>query len=324
MQIVGGRIRLVLHPTMTTQGLYEEVISSVYSVSLSNLRNQVFEKNSDTPSVIYSLIPGDFIWERPKEIFASQFIRSIAARIVFLEELKGKADFLSGIYTSNIASAFVGQIYEEIIHSKIVQGDFNIEILRLPPKGVAEKPITVPFPKDFQVIPIENTKQLIAKVKLVLADTNDTRSYYFKPLTTKFEQVDSVVMFHHNRKFYRFLLQMTISGKHPINETCVANLARDLWGSGEYFYIYVIPKSKVNDFKRQTVKKGTHFIPSTRVLRSSSGPKNKPVEQYVAGIGGEEADGQSWMKVEFIDKLLEKVESAFVDVSINTLKQANV
>jgi hypothetical protein len=88
------------------------VLSSVNSVSLQHLLQEVFEKNRDNPSVIYSLIPGDYLWERPKETFATQFIKTLATRIVFMEEMKAKTDFLSNISHSNITGSFIGQIYK--------------------------------------------------------------------------------------------------------------------------------------------------------------------------------------------------------------------
>jgi hypothetical protein len=69
-----------------------------------------------------------------------------------MEYLKGEADFLSNLYNSNIASSFIGQIYEEIIHSKIAQGGFSIKIIHLWKDGKRRR--TLPdlnFPTDFVV-----------------------------------------------------------------------------------------------------------------------------------------------------------------------------
>jgi hypothetical protein len=107
-QFVGGRIRLLFYPQITTQALLDEVVVSVHSVSLHHLQHEAFDKSGDNPSIIYSLYPGDQIWESPKQTFATPFIQSIATRNIFTNHLKDRTDFLSNIYNANIASPFLG------------------------------------------------------------------------------------------------------------------------------------------------------------------------------------------------------------------------
>jgi hypothetical protein len=308
MWIVGGRIRLLLHPRITTQTLLEDVLSSVNSVSLQHLRQEVFEKNRDNPSVIYSLIPGDYLWERPKETFATQFIKTLATRTVFMDEMKAKTDFLSNISHSNIAGSFIGQIYEEILHAKLVKGNFVAEMTHLLKNGSIDSTLRLTFPhypENFQVHMVQNSADLEGKVKEI---KETKKSHYFKPSHHTFEQIDSVAMIWVKEGFQRFFFQMATSLHHPLRDSFISELATSLWGAeASYKYVFVVPEDRKESFKRQPrVSKTFPIDPSSESNPITSKKTRKypsAIDQYVIYLGGPD-----WKNVDFIDNLMAAVD----------------
>jgi hypothetical protein len=292
----------------------------VYSISLYYLQHKVIEKNSGNPSVIFSLLPGDEIWERPKEMFATPFIQSIVTKIIFIDQLTRKTDFLSNIDNGNVACTFIGKVYEVLIHAKIFQGNFKLMIKHLPKATkTAKSTLCIDVPTDFEIFSFESIESLAKRIRKIENDKTDY-AYYFKPLHPCLKQIDSVVMIRTGEVSHRFLLQMTISSTHRINEVSVVADAHAIWGNKPFKYIYIVPPHKVEAFQRQLPQTGTEI--GELAVKPSTGvnPATKPriLEQYVAGVGGQK--GEDWMHVEFIDKLMVKVEEAFVDSSRDTLQ----
>jgi hypothetical protein len=266
---------------------------------------------------MYSLYPGNQIWEGPKQYFATPFIQSIATKNIFTNQLKQKADFLSNIYNTNIAGTFVGKIYEEIMHAKIFNGNFEIVINHLPESlAAAESSFTLKLPCNFVVKPFFNDEDLFGIVETFCAKSSPP--FYIKPMHGSYSQIDAFVM----HQEHRYFLQMTISDTHPIDEIFVASLAHKLWPGEDFKYIYVVPAGRAATFKRQPVKKGKALKDkpwkcSTKALPLP--PVKSKVEQYVSGIG--RSKDNDWMGVELIDKLMLKVEDAFADFSRYTLRK---
>jgi hypothetical protein len=291
----------------------------VYSISLHHLQHGVFEKHSGNPSVIYSLLPGDEIWERPKETFATPFIQSIATKIIFIDHLTRKTNFLSNIYNSNVACTFIGRVYEELIHSKLFQGNFKLMIQHLPKaRKTAKSTLCMHVPTDFEIFPFESIESLAKKIRKISNDKGDY-AFYFKPLHSFLKQIDSIVLIRRGEVYYRFLLQMTISSSHHINEVSVVADAHAIWGNKPFKYISIVPPHKVQTFKRQLPQIGTEIENLPEKMSTRANPtKPRILEQYVAGVGVQE--GEDWMHVEFIHKLMVKVEEAFVDMSRETVE----
>ncbi len=88
-ELVGGRIRLLLNPTISFKILCDDVLKAIRSVSLQSFLDEIsLDLHSNIPSILYSLLPSeekdDLLPHRI--VFASDIIRDmIAARTRMLQ-----------------------------------------------------------------------------------------------------------------------------------------------------------------------------------------------------------------------------------------------
>ena len=121
--LIGGRIRQLLNPSISYSILKNDLDKSVSAVSLE-LLSQVgsFEKNTFVPSVLYSLVPQDYMALSPYKVnFASPFIANEVFKHVILQKRGGLQEFFAALKNENTANSLLAIMFEKIVHQLFTQ-----------------------------------------------------------------------------------------------------------------------------------------------------------------------------------------------------------
>ena len=114
-KLCGGRIRLLLHNQINFNLLKKQVIKSVHSLSLDDIKHQeCLDLQDNVPSLIYSLNPLDIDTD-PRDYkvsFASNFITEIASSKMIYEYTKKLNVLFLAMQNQKIGGSLIGQIFE--------------------------------------------------------------------------------------------------------------------------------------------------------------------------------------------------------------------
>lgn len=254
-ELVGGRIRLLLHNYTGFSQLKEQVLKSVYAVSAKDLEQlDCLDLHHHAPSIIYSFVPNDIL-TNPKKYrlhFASDYIaKHVASRIVL--HFKGEINNLfAALKDQKVGGSLVGQIFEYLVLEALQSGKIRyISGTRLrptPPLMDSEPDVTIEFGA------IDILKYNVSSRDLRRLISGGARlNKLLLPIQLNAPSVDAVFYNAQTRRYY--FIQITISIDHPINYLQIAKLANAL-GVTNYTLIdiiYLVPQNVYYNFKIQKV-----------------------------------------------------------------------
>ena len=280
--LVGGKIRLLIHNEIGFSMLKNQVFKSIYAVSVEKLRElDSFDIHGNTPSIIYSFTPTSLpsalptsdkdtdtdcnIEYDPRQYrlsFASWFVSYlVASRINF-------GRFFAAMKDQKIGSSLVGQIFESLI----INGIISFKIRRLIGKSLessTEPELEISF-NDFLVKKYDSSKS---------TPENYTSNTLFLPIQMNAPSVDAVFIDINLNKIY--FLQINISSNHPVKYEHLIDLARKFnVTSEEVELVYLVPAGCIAEFRKQSISKGKTNAANIEGFKQSV--MYVPIDEYSA------------------------------------------
>ena len=248
-KLCGGKIRLLLHNQINFKLLKEQVIKSVRSLSLDDLKHQeCLDLQRNVPSIIYSMSPVNFDSD-PREFqvdFASNYISEIASARMIYEYSKKLNILFAAMQNQRVGSSLIGQIFEKLV----IESIFNKKLTELNGKSLevvnAESGITLSFgdfvPQDYDA----NDKNL----KRLISEESCFTNHLFTPIQSNAAAVDAVYYMHSTRKLY--FLQMTISMFHDFKFNHLRKLATSFGKQAtDIELLFLVPENCYEGFRKQ-------------------------------------------------------------------------
>ena len=248
-KLCGGKIRLLLHNQINFKLLKEQVIKSINSLSLDDLKHQeCLDLQRNVPSIIYSMIPVD-IASDPREFkvgFASYYIAEIASRRMYYEYSKQLNNLFAAMKNQCIGSSLVGQIFEKLVIESIISKKTSELSGRILTGVNPENETTLKF-GDFVPQDYDSKDENLARF---ISAENCLTDCFFTPIQSNAAAVDAVYFMHSTSKLY--FLQMTISLTHNFKLTHLVKLANSFGKEAEDIeLVFVAPENCYYEFKKQ-------------------------------------------------------------------------
>ena len=256
-ELVGGRIRLLLHNQVGFSRLKEQVLKSVYTVSAENLKQlDSLDLQYQAPSIIYSFAPKEGSTD-PREyrlLFASSYIsKHVASRIIL--HFRGQVDRLfAALKDQKVGGTLIGQIFEHLVLEALQSHKIDSFIGRsLQVDTEEESTININL-NDFDVrnYTISAAGSLPDISTLITDNLNINR--LLLPIQLNAPSVDAVFYNSQTRRLY--FIQITISLNHTFNYLQVTRLANAL-GITDHRridFVYLVPQNVYHQFRRQRVE----------------------------------------------------------------------
>ena len=248
-KLCGGKIRLLLHNQTNFKLLKEQVIKSINSLSLDDLKHQeCLDLQRNVPSIIYSMIPVD-IASDPREFkvgFASYYIAEIASRRMYYEYSKKLNNLFAAMKNQCIGSSLVGQIFEKLVIESIISRKTSELSGRILTGVNPGNETTLKF-GDFVPQDYDSKDENLARF---ISAENCLTDRFFTPIQSNAAAVDAIYFMHSTRKLY--FLQMTISLTHNFKLTHLEKLANSFGKEAKDIeLVFVAPENCYDGFKKQ-------------------------------------------------------------------------
>lgn len=258
-ELVGGRIRLLLHNQISFSQLKKQVLKSVCAVSVQDLKQlDSLDLHHQAPSIIYSFVPTDILTD-PREYrlqFASSYIaKRVASRMIV--DFKGKVDHLfAALKDQSVGGSLVGQIFEylvlEAIQTRKVVSISGRILGPNTPATATESDLVIDF-GDFEIKKYNVMRRGVTDLRRLISDGAQTNKLLL-PIQLNAPSVDAVFYDAHTQKFYFF--QITISHDHPFDYLHVSKLATafGVVDRTKIDFVYLVPRTIYNQFRPQKVE----------------------------------------------------------------------
>ena len=256
-ELVGGRIRLLLHNQVGFSRLKEQVLKSVYMVSAEHL-NQLdsLDLHYQAPSIIYSFAPKEGSTD-PREhrlLFASSYIsKHVASRIIL--HFRGQVDRLfAALKDQKVGGSLIGQIFENLVLEALQ----SRKIVSITGRRLGINPLTPQQSStinfgDFDVLNYNIMRGDLSDLGTLITGRLD-KNRLLLPIQLNAPSVDAVFYNIQTSRLYFF--QITISLQHPFNYLQVTKLANAL-GIPDHTridFVYLVPQDIYNQFRLQRVE----------------------------------------------------------------------
>lgn len=246
-ELVGGRIRLLLHNEIGFSQLKTQVLKSIYAVSVDVLKQlDSLDLHSQAPSVLYSFSPVDLNLRDPRNYrlcFASRFIANHVASRIVLDFGEHANRLFAAMKDQKVGSSLVGQLFESLFIGALRTG----KIVRLEGKRLMNRvgqQMIINF-SDFDVVKYESNHP---NLSVHIANLRTNRLLI--PRQMNAHSVDAVFFQARPRKLY--FIQVTISLEHPFKYSHLTSLATSFHVPARNVeYVFVVPSTTYPMFKRQ-------------------------------------------------------------------------
>ena len=247
-KLCGGRIRLLLHNQINFNLLKKQVIKSVHSLSLDDIKHQeCLDLQDNVPSLIYSLNPLD-IDSDPRDYkvsFASNFITEIASSKMIYEYTKKLNVLFLAMQNQKIGGSLIGQIFESLVIESIATKKLTELKGKILEGEKVGKPNSINF-GDFESKDYDANDK-----KLHLLIDNAARNLLLTPVLSNAAAVNAIFYDFGLKKI--FFLQMTISTQHEFKFKYLQNLADSLKKNPrDIELIFLVPKTCYQSFCAQS------------------------------------------------------------------------
>ena len=250
-KLCGGKIRLLLHNQINFKLLKDQVIKSIHSLSLDDIKHQeCLDLQHNVPSIIYSMSPVDFDSD-PRDFkvgFASNYISEIASTRMVHEYSKKLNVLFAAMSNQRIDSSLVGQIFEKLVIESIVTKKLTELKGKILTGDNADGTFTLPFgdfvPQDYDA----NDKNLAR----LISGENSSTNHFFTPIQSNAAAVDAIYYMSSESGSKLYFLQMTISMFHDFKLKHLINLAKSFHKEAtDIELVFVVPEKCGQSFGKQ-------------------------------------------------------------------------
>ena len=250
-KLCGGKLRLLVHNQINFKLLKKQVIKSVNSLSLEDIKHQeCLDLQGNVPSIIYSMNPVDMNSD-PRDFvvgFSSNYVSEIASAKMIHEYSKQLNFLFVAMQNQRIGSSLIGQIFEKLVIESIVTKKLSNLNGRILTGDKAGEGISL----DFGKIVSKDYDATDGNLKLLIDVDGDVGppNFFFTPVQSNAAAVDAIFYNSSKRKLY--FLQITISKFHDFKMKYLQDLANSFGKSPKNIeFLFLVPENLSLSFDKQ-------------------------------------------------------------------------
>lgn len=250
-KLCGGKIRLLLHNQINFKLLKDQVIKSIHSLSLEDIKHQeCLDLQHNVPSIIYSMSPVDFDSD-PRDFkvsFASNYISDIASKRMIYEYSKQLNVLFTAMQNHRIGSSLIGQIFEKLVIEAII----TKRLTQLKGKFLTGINANSQFMLNFQDFVSQDYDAKDKNLARFISGENMLINHFFTPIQSNAPVVDAIYHVPSEKGSKLYFLQMTISMLHPFKLKFLKDLAVSFGkGAEDIELVFVVPENCGQNFGKQ-------------------------------------------------------------------------